>query len=110
MRMIKLLVIFFLSAFFSTPAFGQDMRAASRKAKAEYEAALSEARMAEERILTDRRALQSEVARLKKTVKGLEVSINAMGKETKQLQEKEKKLSQKWAKDPSQELTVLCSI
>jgi len=99
MRMIKLLVIFFLSAFFSTPAFGQDMRAASRKAKAEYEAALSEARMAEERILTDRRALQSEVARLKKTVKGLEVSINAMGKETKQLQEKEKKLSQKWAKE-----------
>jgi len=99
MRMIKLLAIFFLSAFFSTPAFGQDMRAASRKAKAEYEAALSEARMAEERILTDRRALQSEVARLKKTVKGLEDSINAMGKEIKQLQEKEKKLSQKWAKE-----------
>jgi len=99
MRRIKPWIIFLLLAFSSIPAFGQDMRAASKKAKAEYEESLAEARMAEEKILTNKRALQNEVARLKKNVKELENSIKAMNKETKKLQEKEKELSQKWAKE-----------
>lgn len=99
MRRIKLLIIFLSIPFLSSPAFGQDMRATSKKVKAQYEAALAEARKAEERILADRKTLQNEVARLKKSVKGLEASIKSMNKQIKQLQKNEKGLSKKWAKE-----------
>lgn len=99
MRRAKLWIVFLSIPFLTSPALGQDMRAASKKAKAEYEAALAEAEKAEETILADRKALQSEVARLQKTVKELEASIASINKEIKQLQEKEKGLSEKWARE-----------
>lgn len=99
MRMIKLLIIFSLLAFLSTPAFGEDMRAASRKAKAEYEATLAEGRRVEERILADRKTLNNEVNRLKKSEKELETSIKAINEEIKQLQKEEEELSNEWAKE-----------
>ena len=99
MKGAKLWILSLCILFLAAPALGEDMRAASKKARAEYEAALAEARKAEEKILADRKALQSEVARLQKSVKELEASIESMNKEIKQLQEKEKGLSEKWARE-----------
>ncbi len=99
MKGAKLWILSLSMLFLTGPAFGQDMRAASKKARAEYEAALAEARRSEERILADRKALQGEVVRLQKNVKELEASIESMNKEIKQLQEKEEGLSEKWARE-----------
>ena len=44
-----------IAIFFCTiPVYGEDMRAVSRKAKADYEAARAEDKGSEERILKDR--------------------------------------------------------
>jgi biopolymer transport protein ExbB len=99
MKRMKLWMILLSIPFLSAPVHGEDMRAASKKAKAEYEASVAEAGKAEERILADRKALQSEVARLQKSVKELEASIKAMNNEVKQLREKGEGLSEKWAKE-----------
>jgi len=49
MRMIRLWIVFTSIFLMAAPLFGQDMRAASKKAKVEYEAARAEARVAKER-------------------------------------------------------------
>lgn len=49
-------------------ALGEDLRIASRKATADYEAATAEAQAAEQRILNDRGALEAEVRRLEQRI------------------------------------------
>ncbi|MBE9581690.1 MAG: MotA/TolQ/ExbB proton channel family protein [Proteobacteria bacterium] len=85
--------------FFSVPAYGEDMRVASQKAKADHEAALAEAQASEQRILRDCASLQEEIERMEADVKGLNASIEAMGREHKGLDEKAIRLSRQQSDD-----------
>ena len=81
------------------PAYGEDMRAASRKAKADYEAALAEARASEQRILKDRSRLEKEIARMEANVNKLNSDIKVMQDEFKKLRAREIKLSHQQSDD-----------
>jgi biopolymer transport protein ExbB len=76
------------------PACGQDMRAVSRKAKADYEAAVAEAKDSKERIFKDRISLEKEIARMEADEKKLSSDIEVMQDEFKELREKQIKLSE----------------
>jgi len=85
--------------FLVCPAYGDDMRAASRKAKADYNAALAEARGSEERILKDRVSLEREIDRIEAEVKKLNSDIGVMQNEFDILTEKVNILSQQQSDD-----------
>lgn len=75
------------------------MRAASRKAKTEYEAALKEAKESKERIFKNSTSLEKEIARIKADEKRLNSEIIVMEDEFKRLREKEDKLSHQQSDD-----------
>ena len=85
--------------FFAVPAYGEDMRAASKKAKADYEAALAEAQASKQRILKNHASLEKEIARMEADVKKLNSDIDTMQDEFKELREKEIKLSHQQSDD-----------
>ena len=89
----KYFQVLILILFLAYPAYGEDMRAASIKAKADYAAALSEARESKDRILKDRLSVEKEIARMEADVKRLNSDIEVMQDEFKKLREKEIKLS-----------------
>jgi len=92
---LTLMWIFFLAV----PCFGQDMRSASQKAKADRKAALVEARASEKRILTDRESLEKEIARLKSKVNTLDNNITIIQNQFNKLKEKELELTQQKSED-----------
>ena len=69
------------------------MRAVSRKAKADYEAARAEDKGSEERILKDRKSLEKEIARIKTDVNKLNFDIEVMQNDFKRLRKKEIELA-----------------
>ena len=85
--------------FLVVPAYGEDMRAASKKAKADYEAALAETRESKQRILKDRVSLEKEIARMEAHVKKLNTDIEVMQNGFKELREKEIKLAHQQSDD-----------
>jgi biopolymer transport protein ExbB len=85
--------------FVAHPVYGEDMRAASQKAKADYEAALTEARESKERIFKDRASLEKEIARIEGDIKKLDTDIGIMQDGLKKLKEKEVKLSEQQSED-----------
>ena len=91
MKWLAVIWIFLLTV----PAYGEDMRAAYKKAKADHENALAEAKASEERILKDRASLERKIKELKSEIKGLNQDINAMHSEYQRLKKEEIKLSQK---------------
>lgn len=56
-------------------AWGEDLREASQKAKAVYQAALAEAKESKQRILEDKQTLQAEVARIEQRTDALKADI-----------------------------------
>lgn len=92
-----LILIWILSLAY--PAYGEDMRAASRKAKAGYEAALAEARVAERRILEDRVSLEKEIARMESETKRLKTDIEVVQNELEEFRQKETELSEQRSDD-----------
>ena len=95
----KYLLILIWILFLAYPAYGQDMRAASRKAKADYEAAMAEAKDSKERIFKDRISLEKEIARMEADEKKLNSDIEVMQNELKKLREKQIKLSEQQSDD-----------
>jgi len=95
----KYLLILIWIPFLTYPAYGQDMRAASRKAKADYETAMAEAKDSKERIFKDRISLEKEIARMEAHEKKLNSDIEVMQNEFKKLREKQIKLSEQQSDD-----------
>ncbi len=85
--------------FLACPAYGEDMRAASKKAKADYEDALAEAAESKERIFKDRISLEKEIARMKADIKKLDTDVEIMQEDFRKLKEKENKLSDQQSDD-----------
>jgi len=88
--------------FLAFPSYGEDMRAASKKAKAEYEVALREAKATEERILSDQKMLKEKISLLESEVKGLNSDIKVMQNKLKGLKEEELKLLEQKSEDKLQ--------
>ena len=95
----KYFQVLILILFLAYPAYGEDMRAASKKAKADYAAVLAEARKSKEQILKDRLSVEKEIARMEADVKRLNSDIEVMQDEFKKLREKEIKLSHQQSDD-----------
>ena len=95
----KYLLILICIPFLAFPVYGEDMRVASKKAKADYEAALREAKASEECIFKDRASLEKEIARMEADVKKLKSDIEVMQDEFKNLREKEIELSHQQSDD-----------
>ena len=96
MRYFQVLI---LILFLAVPAYGEDMRAASKKAKTDYAAALAEAGDSKARILKDRTSVEKEIARMEAEVKKLNSDIEIMQDEFKKLREKEIKLNHQQSDD-----------
>ena len=92
-------LVLILILLFAVPAYGEDMRAASKKAKADYEAAMAEAKDSKERIFKDRLSVEKEIARMEADVKKLNSDIEVMQDEFKKLREKEIKLTHQQSDD-----------
>ena len=88
--MIKWLIVSIF--FFTIPAYGKDMRAASIKAKADYDAALAEDKASKERIMKNCKSLKKEITRIKVNIKGLNSDIGIMENDLKKLKKKESEL------------------
>jgi biopolymer transport protein ExbB len=80
-------------------ALAVDMRAVSRKVRADYEAAQSEAKARRAKILQDRTALIEAVAAVQSQVQGLQSREKSMQAELDGLIAKEKELSAKQTED-----------
>ena len=93
------LLILMWILFLAFPAYGEDMRAASKKANADYEAALTEARESKERIFKDRTSLEKEIARMESEINNLHSEVALMQNEIKNLREQEKRLSSRQSGD-----------
>jgi biopolymer transport protein ExbB len=89
----------FLSLFLcmSCWAHAQDMRAASRQAERDQQAAEEAARDAEARILEDRKALVAEVKRLENRERELEASLSRLQDRFGELGRTEDDLSKVWS-------------
>lgn len=89
------IVLLLATIFFMVgPAFGDDMRAASRKARADYEAAQAASRESRARIFNDRKALEKEVGLIQTRVAQLNADIKAKEDALKLLEEKSAALTQ----------------
>lgn len=95
----KYFQVLILILFLAIPAYGEDMRAASKKAKADYEAAMAEAKNSKERIFKDSRSLEKEITRMEADVKRLNSDIEVMQDEFKKLKKKEIKLTHQQSDD-----------
>jgi biopolymer transport protein ExbB len=91
--------LFFCGFLFSvvSPAWGQDIREASRKAALERTEAREEAREAEERILKDRKALRVQVQKLESRQRALEEEVRELEASIATNREEEAGLSAAWA-------------
>lgn len=72
-------------------AYGEDLRVASQKAKADYEAALKEAKESEQRILNDRQALATDVKHYENQTDAIRKEVEALKQRLNLLRETEKK-------------------
>ena len=95
----KYFQVLILILFLAVPAYGEDMRAASIKAKADYAVALAEDKESKKRILKDRSSVEKEIARIEAEVKKLNFDIEVMQDEFKKLREKEIKLTHQQSDD-----------
>lgn len=95
MRRIAFLILF--SLYTGSWAGAQDMRAASRQADRDRQAATEAARAAEERILEDRKALVAEVKRLEDRQEELERTLSRLREQFEALAQQEEELSKAWA-------------
>ncbi len=68
-----LLILAFL--MYAGSAYGEDLRAASQKARAEHEAALAEARKSKERIVSDKKLLSAQIEETRRGVSSLKAEI-----------------------------------
>lgn len=89
----------FLSLFLcmSSRVHAQDMRAASQQAERDQKAAVEAARVAEARILEDRKALVAEVKRLENRERELEESFSRLRDRFEELKKAEDDLSKGWS-------------
>lgn len=81
----------------AAPAFAEDMREAARRAHADREAVLAEAREAEARILSDRSALTFEIARLVSEVDALGEQKERLETTADSLESREGDLARQWS-------------
>lgn len=95
MRRMALLLVFCLCM--SSWAGARDMRAVSRQAERDREAAEEAARDAEERILKNRKALVAEVTRLENREKELEATLSRLQDHFDTLRQDEEVLSKAWS-------------
>jgi biopolymer transport protein ExbB len=95
MRRIAFLILLCLCT--ASWAGAEDMRAASRQADRDREAAQEAARAAEERILKDRKALVAEVERLESREKELEATLSRLRERFEALRQEEEALSGAWS-------------
>lgn len=95
----KLCLTLILILLLAVSAYGDDMRAASKKAKADHEAALAEDKESKKRILKDRLSVEKEIARMEAEVKKLNSDIEVIQDEFKKLREKEIKLTYQQSND-----------
>ena len=101
-RPMKISLVLMLMLILAYPANGQDMRAVSKKATADTEAALDEARAGEQRILEDRISLEKEIARMDSAIKQLNSDIEFIQDELNRLREKETEFSSQQSDDEMQ--------
>ena len=83
--------------FTALPARAEVMREAARRARADREAALEEARVVEEGILADRGALVAEVSRLESEVAALERETSDLEATSEALKRQEQALAKRWS-------------
>jgi len=81
------------------PAYGEDMRAAAKKAKTDHGAALAEAKESMERIFKDRTSVEKEIRRIEANVKKLKVDTGVVKDELEELMQKEAELSEQQSDD-----------
>lgn len=81
-------------AFSALPATAEDMRAASRKAQAEYDAAQAESQKSTRRILEDRATLEREVGGLEGRVKAMAAELESVNTALLALDARKKELSE----------------
>jgi biopolymer transport protein ExbB len=74
-------------------SYGEDLRVAGRKAKADYEAALAEAGESRTRILKDKEALATELERAERSVSALQSEIEDLQRRLHEVQAAETALS-----------------
>ena len=84
---------------FTLPAYAQDMREATIKAKTDRDAALAEAEESAKRITGDRTSLENEISRITSEVKGLKADIKAMSGKLENLRKKKAELVQQQSGD-----------
>jgi len=75
----------------------QDIREAARQAEADRQAALEEARQAEEAILADRTRLRAEVERLENLQAGLEEDLRILQRRLTEGQKERERLAELWS-------------
>ena len=93
----KTYVAVLLLIVLATPAAGQDIREAARKAAADRAAAQEEAHRAEEVILADREKLQAEVLRLEQEQAALEQDLRDLEGRQVEAGLQREKLSEQWS-------------
>ncbi len=81
----------------AVPAAGQDIRAAAQKAATDRLAAQEEARLAEQRIFSDRDSLQAAVARLEQQQRALEKTLASLDKREEEGLKQQQDLEQRWS-------------
>lgn len=91
----KSLLIGLIVFWVSTAAFAEDLRVASQKARADYEAAQQEARQRRQAILKDRETLTTEVKRSENRVEALNAAVADLQKRLEELKAKEAAREQK---------------
>ncbi len=92
-RAIVFCIIFGTIVFRAGTGSAMDMRAASQKAQAAYEAALSEAKLRREQILQDQTALQQAISDMQSRVQELQDRVNHKEKELSLLIQNEEELT-----------------
>jgi biopolymer transport protein ExbB len=99
MKRAGILLLGAVTLFCFKTAWAVDMRAVSRKAQTDYEAALAEAKARQEQILKDRTALQAAVATAQSQVQELQTRTQNMQAELDCLSAKEKELAARQTED-----------
>jgi len=84
----KQMITLLLILFFACPALGDDMRAASKKANAEYKAALKEKKESQEKVFKDRAVLKKKITSMATDVKRLNIDIDTMQAALERLKDK----------------------
>ncbi len=93
----RILCLIALLLTIALPASAQDMRAAVKKAEADRQEALLEARQAEERIAADRDSLLAAVTALESRQRELDAGLAALEREHADLEIRREALGARWA-------------